>query len=220
MIALVGYNFSTNAKFRITTYNGATVIYDSGWLDVNAVVFPYGTLEWEDDNWWSGRMESVDTIGYVQSIVHMLPQSVSSTTWKIEIDDQTNSLGYIDIGRVFIGKSWKPTRGVAVGGATLKWETKTETQESLGGSEYFQRRTPYRVANFTLPVLEEDEAFSNAYEIMRSAGVDQEIFYVHNDKDTTHAQRRRFLGRLRTLNAIEYPYYGKNSVAFEVKELI
>ena len=97
---------------------------------------------------------------------------------------------------------------------------KTDIQEALGGAEYFQRRTPFRVARFGLDWMTEDEGMSNAFEIDRRAGLDQEIFYIFDTADTVHALRRRFIARLRQLSQIEFPYQNVNKRAYEVKELL
>lgn len=220
VIAVVGHNLSLSAKYKITAFSGATLIYTADWQPAYPIIYPSGVLEWEDNNFWTGTPTQDDITGTVRSLIHILPNSLLATSVKIEFDDTTNPATYIDVGRVFIGKSWSPVLGIALGGATLKWETKTDTQESLGGSEYFQRRTPYRVANFTLPLLTEAEGLTNAYEIMRGAGIDKEVLYIHSSSDTEQAFRRRFLGRLRQLSPIEYPVYSRTSTAFEIKEII
>lgn len=194
--------------------------YDTGWGLVYPIIYPYAILEWSDDNWWSGRPTLDDITGYTTCLTSLSPEEVFARYWKIEIDDTLNSAGYVQIGRLFIAPTWTPNIGVALGGETIGWETKTESQETISGNEFFQKRTPYRVVNFSLELLTEDEAFSKAFEIMRRAGIDQEVLWVHDPSDTVHSLRRRYLGRLRQLSKIEYPYGGYNKTAWEVKELL
>lgn len=223
LIALVNHNFSLAATFRITASTSPSfspLVYDSGWSDVWPEVYPFGTLEWEDDNWWSRKYTAEETSGYIASLIKILPTFKLARYWRIEINDTTNAAGYVQVGRLFIGPAWQPVINMSYAGASIGWETKTEVQEALGGAEYFQRRTPYRVQRFSLDAMAQDEAFSQAFEIMRRAGIDQEILFIHDPDDTVHALRRRFLARLRTLNAIEYPYGTTNKAGFEVKELL
>lgn len=194
--------------------------YNSGWSDVYPVIYPYPILEWSDDNWWSGRPTLDDISGYTTCLVHLLPTEMFARYWKIEFDDTLNSDGYIQIGRMLIAPTWQPAIGIAQGGLNIGWETRTSSQETISGSEYFQKRTPYRVATFTLDKLTEDEAFAKAFEIQRRAGIDQEILYIHDPADTAHSLRRRFLARLRQLSAIEFPYGNFNKAGFELRELL
>src|SRR5258708_5693879 len=58
LIALARHNFSLTATIRVRLYADAgmlTLIYDSGVVDVWPEVYPYGQLEWEDDNFWTGK---------------------------------------------------------------------------------------------------------------------------------------------------------------------
>jgi hypothetical protein len=221
-VCLRNHNISLAGTYRVTASTSssfAALSYDSGWLDVWPVVYPWGTLEWEDDNFWTGKYTVEQTQGYTVELDHLLPTTKVARYWRVEISDTTNSDGYVQLGRLFIGPVWQPKINMSYG-ASVAWETKTGVQESIGGAEYFQPRTPYRVSKFSLNWMDQDEAFSQAFELMRRAGIDQEVLFIHDPDDTVHALRRRFLARLRTLSAIDYPYLNINSAAFEVKELL
>lgn len=221
-IALVNHNFSLDAQFRIRgseVSNFASTTYDSGWTEVWPVVFPYQVLAWEDETWWTGKYTSEQIEGYIKTLVHTLSINTYARYWRIEIDDTTNPDGYIQIGRFFISPAWQFLKNPSYG-ASQGWNTKTDIQEAIGGAEYFQRRNPFRSARFTLDFMTEDEAFANAFEIQRRAGINEEVLYIHDPDDTVHALRRQFLGRLRELSTIEYPWPDLNKTAFEIKELI
>lgn len=219
--ALVNHNFSLDAKYRLrgsTVSNFATSVYDSGWLPVWPAVYPSQSLDWEDPNWWSGQYTDEQRAGYTATLVEAEPANVLARYWRWEIDDTTNAAGYVSIGRLFIGPAWQPTYNMEYG-ARAAWETKTEIQEAIGGAEFFQRRTPFRVQNITLDMTL-DEGLANAFEIQRRAGIDAEVLWVADPDDTVHALRRRYLARLRKLSAIEHPYFNNNKTAFELKELL
>lgn len=219
-LSLTNHNCSINARYRIrasTVSNFATSVYDSGWLDVWPDVYTTDNLEWEDDNWWTCKYTDEQRAGYTAALIHILPANTLARYWRIEIDDTANAAGYVQVGRVFIGPAWQPTNNMSYG-LQIAWETKTDIQEAMGGAEYFQRRTPYRVQNIVLDWLSTDEALSNAFEIQRRAGIDAEVLWIYDPDDTVHALRRRWLGRIRKLSPIEHPYLNINKVAFEIKE--
>lgn len=192
--------------------------YDSGWQDVWPIVYPHGVLEWEDDNWWSGKYTLEEIAGYIHTWTHILPKAMLARTIRVELSDPLNSAGYVQAGRLFVGSVWQPKLNM-IYGAGIGWETDTSVQKARSGAEYFDERAPYRVQRFTLDAMSEDEAFSRAFELQRRAGISREILFIHDPDDTVHALRRRFLGRLRQLSLIEYPNPGANSAAFELKEL-
>lgn len=216
------HNCTLDATYRLRASDDSTfstTMFDSGVREVWPTVFPYGTLEWEDNNWWNGKYAEDSISGYTTSLITTTPTVVFARYWYLEIFDEGNPLGYIDIGRIFLGRVWQPSLNMNYG-ASLGWETKTEVQESLNGTEYFQRRNPYRVQKFTLDMMHEDETFAQAFEMMRRAGIDQEVLFIHDPDEATHALRRRFLGRMRQLSPIEYPYFNRNKLGFEIKELL
>lgn len=222
IIALRNHNLSITAEYRVTgslTSDFAVMSHDSGWADVWPVIYPWGALEWEDDNWWTGKYTAEEREGYTTELDHLLPAAKLGRYWRIEIRDVGNPAGFIQIGRLFIGPAWQPKMNM-IYGASIGWETKTEVQEVKSGAEYFDVRTPYRFQKFTLDYMRQDEAFTRAFELQRQAGIHAEIVFIQNPHDTAHALRRRFMCRIRALSAIEYPYNGINSTAFELKELL
>jgi len=224
VFAVVNHNFSLFATYRLrgsTVSNFASTVYDSGatFVDVWPVVYPSESLDWEDSNWWGGKYTAEQIEGYTRTLVVVLPANVTARHWRFEVNDTTNAAGYLDMGRVFIGPVWQPANNMSYGAAN-GWETKTDVQEALGGAEYFQRRTPYRVARFSLNWMSEDEGMANAFELQRRAGIDQDVLWIHDPDDTVHALRRQFLGRLRQLSPIEYPYPLTQSAGFEIKEIL
>lgn len=223
-IAVLNHNFSLAATYRwrgSSVSNFASTLYDSGstFTDVWPVVYPYASLDWEDDNWWSGRYSEEQIAGYTTALIIILPSNVAARYWRLEIDDTANSDGYVEFGRIFIGPAWQATFNHQEG-RNIGWKTKTGVQEALSGAEYFDVHTPYRTALLALDWLTEDEAFANAFEIQRRAGIDKEVLWVHSIDDTVHALRRRFLGRIEELSPIEYPYLDVNKTAFRIKELL
>lgn len=223
-LAAVNHNLSLGAAYRLqgsASSDFSAPVYDTGaaFIDVWPVVYPAAALEWEDDNWWSGRYTAEQISDYTTALTVLIPTTKVARYWRLEIRDAGNGAGYIQLGRLFIGPAWQPAFN-ASSGASLGWETKTDIQEARSGAEYFERRTPYRVAHFSLDWLSQDEAFANAFELQRRAGVDQEVLWIQDPDDTTHALRLRFLARLRALSPIEYPYFNIHRAAFELKELI
>ena len=222
LIALVGHNFSLAAQYRIRTANVAdfsTTITDSGWVDVWSVIYPFGSLPWGSPSWWGGRTSASDAASYRAPVTCILSASINAQYVRVEISDTGNTAGYVQLGRVFIGDGWQPVKNM-VYGAGLAWENRSEVQEALSGAEYFNARSSPRVARVSFEDMTEDEAMATAFEIQRLAGVTQEVFFAWAGDDTTHALRRQFLARLRTLSPIENPGPDRWRAPFELKELL
>ena len=222
IFALVNNNITTAGQYRLTASDDAgfaTLAYDSGTVDIWPEVYPYPVLEWEDDRWWSGKYSEEDLAGSYRNLIIVLDKVYTARYWRLELFDTGNPAGYVQAGRLFFGPSWIPRMNPSYD-LELGWETTTTVQVSLGGAETFDRRISFRSTRFSLDYMTEDEALSTAFDMDRQAGIDQEVLWIQNTEDTTNAHRRRFLGRLRALSAIKYPYYNTNSKAYEIKELL
>ena len=224
LLALVGHNLSLAARYRVRAATDAAlanVVWDSGWLDVWPVVYPLGTFGWGDPRVWSGKYTLEEIAGYNQCLTVFLPGTSLAQYIQVDLDDTGNTDGFVQIGRAFIAPGWVPGLGLQYGATSLGLETETVVQQApKTGTEYFDERPTYRVEQFTLPHLTEDEGMAGAFELQRQAGISKEVFFVHSMTDDVHAIRRRFLGRLRKLSPIEYPYFQHTSTAFEIKELL
>ena len=217
IVSLVNHNFTTAATYRIRGASDAgftTILYDSGVKEVYPAIFSTDDLEWEMDNWWSGIPSAEDIQGYTSNLVEITSTPIFAQYWRVEIFDSANTAGYVQIGRVMICQAWKPTRDASVG-AGIGWETTTTMTRALSGAKYFQAKIPARSTKFTLDVMS-----VNAFEIDRRSGLDKEVLYIMDESDTLHALRRRYLGTLRELSAIEYPYSNLLSKSYVIDELI
>ncbi len=224
IIGLVNHSMQLSAQFRVVGGSdpgfSTGLLYDSGWLDVWPAVYATLSLEWPSNNFWGGRYTDAERTGVTPTRGLILPSTVSARYWRVEIKDAANSDGFVQIGRVFMGASWQTQVNALYGATSIAWETTTEIQAAISGAEYFDRRTPYRVARFSTEYMSETEGMAYAFEIQRQMGLDGEVFFVHDPDDVANALRRQFLGRLRELSPVEYPYVGLTKTGWEVKELL
>jgi hypothetical protein len=226
LICLVKNNFSIDATYRIygsAVSNFATTVYDSGVQEVWTVVYDSLDLEWEEDNFWDGKPSQEYLVNLKETstlnLIHILTISTLARYWRVEIYDTANADGYVEIGRVFISTQWQVTNNILYG-ASLGYETNTSVDESLDGPEYFDVRTAYRNFKFELESYNYDEGHAKLLDISRQVGIDKEVFVIPDPDDIRNMTRRAFLGRLKSLNPIQYPYFDTNKAAYEVKEIV
>lgn len=222
VFAALNHNIGLGGDYRLTGSNDAglaTPDYDSGWLPVWPAVYPFGTIEWGAPNFWERTLTRAEREGYPKHLIHLLPTTQRLRYWRLEISDAGNPDGFISAGRLFVADAWQPTNGVAFGSG-IGWEDATTFQESLSGAEYADEKPPFRVVQLTTHFMGTDEALAAAFEIQRRAGTSKEVLYIADPDDTTHAIRRRFPGRLRTLSRIENPYPDLHQTSWEIREQI
>lgn len=221
VLALVAHSISATGLVRVGAYTSNLYIsatYLTDWVQA----WPDGlalndTLEWEDDEFWLLSVSQEQLAGYRAMFFHVPPTPQVSRYWQIEIDDQTNPDGYVQIGRLFMGPAWQPALNYGYG-AELGYEDPTPIETSLSGAEYFDERPRARVFRATLGGLDESEAYSGVVEMQRAVGTSGEVLLVPDPDDTEYAPLRAFLGRLRRLAPVTHSNLAYQTATIEIKE--
>jgi len=215
ILTLVSHTLSLEATYRITASNVSDfsiLEYDSTWVDV----WPRRNV----DVWWSGAPSEKDIEGWKWDLPHVLDQQIEARYWRVEMDDTNNTTGYIDIGRVFIGKLFKAAVNASYG-ASIGYENDTEIQnQPQTGIEFFRPGAAYRTVRFNHDLLQPYEALTVILDMQRRVGSDKEVFFLWDVADLVYRMQRSFLGRLRKLSALEHPYYNIYQSSFEIKEIL
>lgn len=219
--ALVNHNLSQSALWRVSVGStlGASDAHSSGWLPVWRLSFDNDLLEWESDGWWAGSYDD-DFVGHPFAAIHLASGSPAGRYLRIEIDDASNADGYVQIGRLFAAGGISPEYNM-IYGMSDAWECPSLADAAIGGSEYFDERRSARVARFELPAIDQTTSeFRQFYEMHRRLGTTGEVLYLPDDADMEACQLTGFVGRLRQLSPIEYPFINRRKLGFEVKELL
>lgn len=219
-LGVIAHNLTVSATWCYRVYSDSaytTLVYDSGTLDVWSSS-PYGTYEWEDVRFWDLLPTNEEIAYYTKNIIYVVPQIVAAKYYQIEFFDSTNTNGYIELGRIFVGQTYQPILNMNLG-ASIGYESPTIIDTAMSGAEFFDRRESFRVANFTLDHLTYSESILNN-DIMKITGTDLEVLYIWDNADTLNLQRRSFLGRLKALSPISQPYNTRYQTTYEIKELL
>jgi hypothetical protein len=222
VIAIANHNLALDSTYRIRMYADAgltELLHDTGVQQVWPAIYPTDTLEWEYDNFWEGTLQEEERQGFTWNLIHVLEQSTAARYLKVELVDPNNPDGYVQLGRMFLADEWQPAINMELG-ASITYESRSEIDEAVSGTEYYEEREAPRVAQFTLGMMSEDEAMARALDMQRVVGTTREVLYMYNKDDTTHRLRRAFLGRLRRLSPVEQPYLQHFRAGFEIKELL
>jgi hypothetical protein len=219
-VAIVNHNMQKDATWRYRVYSDSgysTLVYDSGTINVWPLM-PFGSYEWEDSRFWDLQLSAEEIALFTKTLTYVPDTVASAQYYQIEFFDSTNTDGYVELGRIFVGAIYQPEINMSLG-ASIGDETNTIVDMALSGAEFFDRRTSYRVAKFTLDHLAYNESIING-DIMKISGVDAEVLYIYDDNTALDLHRRAFLGRLRALSPISQPYNTRYQTTYEIKELL
>lgn len=168
-VGLMRHNLSSAATWQVQIYDAqnqtGTILYDSGAIDAIGVK-ALGDLDWGVDalgasvfdGWDEGNRFS--TLWFTQ---------VTGLSAKITLSDATNTDGYIQASRLFMGVSSQPSKNVSFG-LKSSWEEGTKQFRSEGGSLRSDPSPQYRAFNMTLADLTPGER-SGFFENVRTVGM-------------------------------------------------
>ena len=225
ILALVDHNISLSGRYRVEASNNADLSGAilsksySAWGTLAGGKWDINALDWLSNNFWLGGYTQDMVEGMTPTAWQMFPENVWARYWRITVIDPSNQLGFIDIGRVFIGEIFLQPVIKMAWGSSLGYEDATGVAISLSGAEFFDEREPVPVMRFSLPYMTEEEGFAKALELTRRAGISGEVFLIADPEDKQFASQRNFLGRLRALSALERARWRQTSMSFEIKRL-
>ena len=215
---LFNQNLSEAAQVRISlgTTSGGTEVYAGGWVDAFPVDFSTGADEWQDYNWWTPLSDD-EFVRNPFSVIVGLSQFYSARYITIEIDDTSNTDGWVQIGRVFVGGGFQPVLN-ATYGMTDEWEPHTEIAVMESGARVAMNRRSARSVRLTFPRLNQATEFGVLHEMVRRLGLDGELLYCQNLANRIETQRTGFLASLKSMPSLAYTSYLTRSVACELIE--
>lgn len=221
-LALARHNLSINAKIRIRLYRDAAltdIAYDSGWVDVWPVVYPYSALDWEDDNWWSGKYSAAEIAGYIWTRPFWLGNVYLARAVKVEIDDTGNSDGYVEAGLFEIAQGYQLPINPDLG-AQYGYRFRTVTQESLGGTKYHERRDKPRVFRGSVSFIDRDHALAKLFEQLRQHDLDTPFLWFPHPDEPMHWLRNVFIAKNVDPGLFSYAAFGTDAVPLAFEEVL
>lgn len=222
-VALLRHNLRVGSSYRLrlsaTAGDYSAPLWDSGTRAVWGSMFPFGVMGWGDYGWWGGMPGAEDIAGYPSMLLCVLPTVVRARYLRLELLDEGNPAGYVEAARLWVSGQWQP-RWNASYGMQLGWEDPSRTEAALDGTEYHDERPKTRALVASLDWLSTDEGHAVYLEMQRQLGTTRELLVVPDYSDTTHLIRRSFVGRLRSLSALEAWAYQLFKGAIEIKETV
>lgn len=155
----------------------------------------------------------------VPSNIICAPSTVKAMYWKVDL---TAGFGetYMELGRLWMGPATiEPAISISYG-ASLRFESRDEKTESLGGVDYFEKRTARRIMSVDWSALSEADKYKLLM-MQYNLGLTGELLWVMNSGATARQMMfESFLAKINQSSAISYPYYDKYQLPLELKEIV
>lgn len=220
MVALINHNMSPGSTVRIRVSNnsdGSSPSLDvTEDVDVTSVV--WGSLPWGAFPWRGVVAGALG--GYVFFYLHT--SAVSGRYLLINISDEDNVDGYVQIGCLLAGVPFVPAVNISFG-ASLGVVDDSRAERGVGSGLYAQQKPKRRRVSAPLEYLTEDEALGDLSDMQESVGRSKGVLFILDPEELASIrQRRTIYGTFTELAPIEHrsmhdaPY----AWAFAIEELI
>jgi len=221
-VAIIGHNLDSAGKIRIRLGNDPTfsvVLYDSGDVDALPTMEAFGVLPWGIFR-WGGKPANEDLVGRYVNTPLLLEQLVIARYMRIELKNETNAAGYLQVGRVVAGPAVTPSLNMQYG-AAIGYMDNSRHSTSRGGQTWSDEQQRYRVLSFKLADLPADEIYTAFFDRLdRAKGTFGDVFVLMNPADTTNIIHTSFYGRVSSLQPVRKTYFQGHEKDYEITELL
>ncbi|RVT99105.1 hypothetical protein EOD42_03080 [Rhodovarius crocodyli] len=143
---------------------------------------------------------------------------LSARYWRAEINGWSLAagVGYLDLGRAWIGPAWRPSRGnVAYGWGRARQDGSVVSANSRSGLEFVDRGPRQRVITFSLPNLSAEDADA-LDQLQEVAGTSRQVLaMIDPDQPKTW-----IIGRLAEVPAITQPGFDLHATTFQIRQIL
>jgi hypothetical protein len=145
---------------------------------------------------------------------------VTARYWLVEVFDTGNGDGFVQYGRLLIGRAFRPSLNY-VPGAEFRIDPIFLRSESIGGRRDdwdIGRRRALRVSFPEL--LSEAELFGDVLAMQHVLGASKQLFVIPDPDDVSNFQKRSFLATLKSPPPIVQAGMEMGSTAFDLEEVL
>jgi hypothetical protein len=232
-VALANHNFSINAKVRFRGYsNSGTLRFDSGdEYRAYPILFPVetGVVPFESNNWFLGTVEENQRKSYTALATYYPESNQMCKTIVIDVVDHLNTDGFLEIGRIFLGRTVEPKNNPAYGDYNQGYVDLSEIRRSANNTKYGFLKPKMRTVSCVLKHLSKEEAFSGFYDCQREVGLTGELLYAFSKPEyignlnmtkDKNFYAQTFLCNFSSLSPIELPYVNGYQTALQLEEIV
>ncbi|MEQ8345085.1 MAG: hypothetical protein RIB84_23925 [Sneathiellaceae bacterium] len=190
---------STDPTYRLRLYSDAglsTPVYDSGaGQPVWPAVYDSLSLEWEDDQFWTGAYADAQVAAWDSWLPIWLDQIYLCRGFRLELSDTSNADGYIQAGLVEPAMGHQFSANVGFG-AQYGFRFRSTSRESDGGSKAFRRRRAPQVWEGEIRLLARDEAMARYLDLLRQNDLVDPVAWFPHPEEPLHWPRTVWLARI------------------------
>lgn len=146
-----------------------------------------------------------------------LEEPVTARYWQFDFAD--DSVPYIDVGRLYVGKAFEPETNMSYGLQEGFIDPSTLAR-TVSGRVIPNERPRYRYADFQLSFGTEQEMFTTAFNLDLLCGMTKDVLFVQDYSNKSLLQKRTIYGNMRSLSPIINTSFQRYEKRYRVEEII
>ncbi len=231
-IVVLGHNLSQLATYTVNVYSSISMVGDnidttspntvlSGTYSgtISPVVYPFGSIPFEDPHWANGQYTSEEFSNYKVPVISLFNPAIVGRYADVLFNDPYNPNLYLEFSRLFASPGYQPFFNMQVGAQLIPVDP-SPILTTLGGYRSVDPRPKYREFNLTIPVLPNSEAFSQVFDSQYANGKTNQIFFSADPTDSFNLHRKSFLCNLSQLSPITMSFNNFSGVAYNLIEVV
>lgn len=161
VVALCAHTLGIDSAYKLTFWEDDPATSDpvhvTEWLEVFPPIYDPDQLEWESDNFWTGKPTEKQIAGFTPSTVWFDKVGVIARYIRIEIDDRLSARDYFDIGYLFTSAGFQPVRNFSWGRRT-NYNSRSVVNYTPAGVAIIDQRAGARSGSLALEYMPETDA--------------------------------------------------------------
>jgi hypothetical protein len=217
LVSIVGHNCPIDSTMRVRMWSDLAqtqIVFDSGTVDVWPRIYPSSALEWEDDNWWTGRYTAEELAGTTWTRPIWLQRNILHRTGLIEI--WAEGIGQLEIGMLDVAQGHQLEVNFGWG-SEHGHELRSVLKESDGGGRSVRRRASARRFSGSVE-MPRDEALGWWSEFVRQGDLTIPFVWFPFPGEPVHWLRTCWLAGLASPDLMSMSRAGAETVPFSFEE--
>jgi len=167
-------------------------------------------------------VKGVNNLAYGSGVyaTHWLDSTITVRKLVITLFDPSNAQGYIEAGRLIVGKYWQPSFGVEQEGTSLTMVDSSTQFRTEAGDMHITVKPRYRKQTLSMPSLNKADQ-KKMWTILWNNGIVKPLFLsLHpNNSDKELEQSHVLYGRLSSSPSMQTPYFSYQSATLDIEEI-
>jgi hypothetical protein len=222
LIVAVAHNWSVSAQWRVRVFAdeaGALLVWEKPRGDVWGIAYPPGTLEWEDENFWTGAFSSTELAGLSWNAPLLIDPAVMGRRIEIDIWDELNPSGFVQHGLIEVAKAMRLPLNFSYG-ADSGFRSRSLQIEAESGAIFPERRAKPRIFQGSIDLAPEAWASTDFFEFQRWADTTEPFWWWMRPDDVLETHRSAALMRNATLGLQKLVHYRRRTLPLNFLEVL